>query len=290
MLRRGKVYRATRWWVPGVATEYTARMVPEPVIRSATNSSLRLVRSVRAGKAPGLVVLEGDRLIEDARQAGLGLDLVLVGERRSERGDAWKRAGLQVRVVQDSLLKRVSQLRTPPGTLAVCATPPSASLGDLRPEGEPLVLVIAGVSDPGNLGSLVRAAEAAGVSAVVVLEGGASPDNEKALRGSMGSLLRMPVVRESRPKKVLEELSARGFRHGTAATRGGIPPGRFDWSGPLALWIGSETGELFEGAEALEGITIPMAGRVESLNVSVAAAILLFAAGRNEVGSRSGGA
>lgn len=269
-------------YVPGVATEYTAAMVPEPVIRSATNSSLRLVRSVRGGKAPGLVVLEGDRLIEDARQAGLGLDLVLVAERRSEQGEFWSRAGLQVRLVQDSLLKRISQLRSPPGTLAVCATPKGHSLGDLRPEGSPLVLVIVGVSDPGNLGSLVRAAEAAGAKAVVVLEGGASPYNEKALRGSMGSLLRMPIVRESRPKKVLEELSARGFRHGYAATRGGQSPSEFDWSGPMALWIGSETGELFEGAAGLEGVTIPMSGRVESLNVSVAASILLFAAGRNE--------
>lgn len=141
-----------------------------------------------------------------------------------------------------------------------------------------LVAVAAGIGDPGNLGALARAAEAAGASALVVTGSGCSPWNEKALRGSMGSLLRLPVavVREG----VVDALARLSFRQVRAATRGGVSLDAFNWSGPVALWLSSETGALPPEAETFEGVSIPMARGVESLNVAAAAAVLLFAAGR----------
>jgi TrmH family RNA methyltransferase len=142
------------------------------------------------------------------------------------------------------------------------------------------LLVVAGVADPGNLGALARSAEAAGVRALILLSGGTSPWNAKALRGSMGSLLRLPVVIAEDALQVGRELGDRGIRQAVAATRGGEAPASFDWKGPIALWVGSETGTLPDSGRGLEPLTIPMSGEVESLNVTVAASLLLFAAGR----------
>jgi TrmH family RNA methyltransferase len=161
--------------------------------------------------------------------------------------------------------------------LAVAAAPAERSLDALAPATAPLLAIACGVADPGNLGALARTAEAAGASALVLL-GGASPWNPKALRGSMGSLLRLPVVRLQGAELVRSALARAGWRQLRAATRGGAMFDETDWSPPLALWLASETGDLPDAALDVEAVTIPMAGPVESLNVTVAAAVLLFAA------------
>ena len=112
----------------------------------------------------------------------------------------------------------------------------------------------------------------------MILLGGASPWNSKALRGSMGSLLRLPLVLSEDAQSVRAALARGGWRQVRAAARGGAPYDRFDWRAPLALWIASETGVLPDDARDVEAVTIPMAGPVESLNVTTAAAVLLFAA------------
>ncbi len=254
-------------------------MVPEAVIRSASNPTLRRVRAVRAGLEREWLLLEGDRLIEEARAAGLELDLVLLAEERAAR--AGELAGHPVRLVQDHLLQKVSALKSSPGVLALVRAPRPRSLSELGGAPDSLVLVIAGVADPGNLGALVRAAEAAGARGVAVVEGGAGPWNEKAVRGSMGSLLRLPIAVEPDAERAAGQLRRRGFRQLRAATRGGADYRDLDWSGPIALWVGSETGELPVTTADFEGVTIPMSGRAESLNVTVAASILMFASGRS---------
>jgi TrmH family RNA methyltransferase len=246
------------------------------VIRSRSNACLKRVGGVLAGKEPETLVLEGERLVRDALGAGLALELLLLADDR-EVDDLDAR---DVRVVEAGLLGKVSALKTSPGVLALCAAPVAVPLAALAADARALVLVVAGVGDPGNLGALARAAEAAGATALVCLAGGASPWHPRALRGSMGSLLRLPVVAAARAEEVAATLAARGFRGAVAATRGGARPTEFDWSGPLALWVTGETGEAPFAAQALEPVTIPIAAPVESLNVTVAAALLLFAAGR----------
>jgi TrmH family RNA methyltransferase len=248
------------------------------IIRSRSNPSIKRVGAVRAGKLTGLV-LEGDRLIDDARRAGLALELVLVAESREERARELEASGTAVQRVGDGLLGSASELATSPGILAICAPPPARPAAGLEAGPRALVLVAAGVADPGNLGALARSAEAAGAQALCVVSG-ASPWNSKALRGSMGSLLRLPVHVFRDAGACARELTGRGFRQVRAATRGGVPMARFDWSGPIALWVGSETGELPGAAADLEAVTIPMRGAAESLNVAVAASLLLYASGR----------
>jgi TrmH family RNA methyltransferase len=252
-------------------------MADDSVIRSRAHPLIKRVGAIRAGREPGMLVLEGDRLIDDAIGAGLELETVLVAASRADRIAELVRKQQSVRAAADDLVQSVSALTTSPGILALCAAPLSVSLAELELDERALVLVVAGVADPGNLGAIARCAEAFGVRALVVARGGASPWNEKALRGSMGSLLRIPVCHGESADEIARVLEDRGVRQCAAATREGIDPVELDWSGPRALWISGETGALPAAARSFETLTIPMTGRAESLNVTVAAAVLLYA-------------
>lgn len=254
-------------------------MTLDPVIRSRSNAQLKRVGAVLAGKDRERILLEGARLVGDALGAGVALELVLVSEERTAEAEELTQRGATVKLVEPELLRRASSLETSPGVLAIADRPPLRALEDLAPEHAGLVLVVAGVQDPGNLGALARSAEAAGAEALVVLGGGARPFGVKALRGSMGSLLRLPVYEASQAAEVDVHLRGAGYRQVCAATRDGVAWDALDWSGPLALWVSGETGELPALAEAFEHVTIPMRGEVESLNITVAASLLLFAAG-----------
>lgn len=257
------------------------------LIRSASNARLERLRAALAGREPGVLVLEGDRLVEDALAGGLAFELALVCESREEKALELEARGVAVSRCAEGLLQGLSRLTTSPGVMALARTPPPVALEELTPRGEDLLLVVSGVAEPGNLGALARSAEAFGARALVVLEGGVSPWNEKALRGSMGSLLRLPVCRPRSAAEAASLLDGLGYRQVRAATRGGLAPEAVDWSGRLALWIGAETGGLPPEAQAFTAVTIPLAGAVESLNVAVAGALLLRAAGR--VPSAEGG-
>jgi RNA methyltransferase, TrmH family len=258
-------------------------MRPDQVIRSQANPLLKRVGAVAAGRERSLVLLEGERLVRDALGAGWLLDLVLLSERlgESELSRALEGAVGELRWVEEPLLERVSDLETAPGILALARRPVSRELALEEHGPRDLLLVAAGIADPGNLGALARSAEAAGAAGLVTL-GGASPWRPKALRGSMGSLLRLPVfdagAEDAAALRV--QLDRLGFRSVRAELRGGAPYDQLDWSGRVALWVASETGRWPAGTEDLEAVTIPMAGAVESLNVTVAASILLYSAGR----------
>lgn len=252
-------------------------------IRSASNPHLKRLRAIIAGREPDRMALEGDRLIDEALRQELTLDLALVSDERPERASELADR-VEVRLVDASLLARASSLVTPPGAVALARRPPARELGELALDARSLVVVVAGVQDPGNLGALARTAEAAGARAVIRLGRGCSPWNSKALRGSMGSLLRLAVVEPDDVAGAARQLAELGFRHVRAQTRDGTEHGRFDWSGRVALWVTAETGSVPDGVEAIafEAVSIPMAPGVESLNVTAAAAVLLFAAGRTK--------
>jgi len=242
------------------------------------------VRGAIAGREPDLIVLEGERLICEARQQGLVLELLLLSADRVEELARDVFAGADFLPVDPALLERTSALTSSPGCLALVRCPREGALDELPLDSSALILVTAGVSDPGNLGALARTAEAAGAAALCVVGPGASPWGAKAVRGSMGSLLRLPVVRADDADALAAGLRARGVRQVRAVTRGGALLGDFDWTGSIALWVASETGGMPQVAEDFDGVSIPMAGAVESLNVGAAAAALLFAAAAQREG------
>ena len=255
-------------------------MSADAVIRSRSNPLVQRARAVVAGKERGVIALEGERLVEDALRGGRELEVVLVAHDRADLADSLAKRRVRVQLLDAELVAHVSSLETSPGILALAPTPVGFDPATLPLDARTLVLVVAGIADPGNLGALSRAAEAFGVTALVVLSGSASPWNGKALRGSMGSLLRLPVAHGLEAEACAKLLAQRHVRQVCAATRDGADPTRFDWKGPLALWVTGETGSIPEAAARFERLTIPIAAGVESLNVTVAASVLLFSAGR----------
>lgn len=200
--------------------------------------------------------------------------------------DAAAADGVPVQIVPDALADAISPARTPTGVVAL-ADVRLVDLDEVTAGSLPLVVVLAGVQDPGNVGTIVRTAEAAGASGVVLLEGTADPFGWKALRGSMGSALRVPVHRAADTTGVLAALRARGLQLVAADSTADGARALPDLLRPSALVVGAE-GQGLPDAVSVEAdavVRIPLSAPVESLNVAVATALLLF-----EVRRRRGGA
>lgn len=183
-------------------------------------------------------------------------------------------AGARVFELAPGVLERLASTVTPQPVLAVF---PVLDLPAV-PEESDFVVVMADVRDPGNAGTVLRTADAAGVGAVVCCGGTVDPYNPKTVRASAGSIFHVPFVLAEDPAQTLSDLGESGFRRLGAVARGGDDYARVDWSGSIALVLGNEAWGLPEGLplEALVGI--PMAGRAESLNVGTACAVLCFEA------------
>jgi len=251
-------------------------MIDEIPIRSRANPIWKKIGQLLAGKDKSLILLEGERLVADAAEARCALSPVLVSTEREELARKYDELGYPVQLVDPRLFRELSALKNSPGIVALCKTPVNLRLESLKLGPRSLVLVAHEISDPGNLGALARSAEAFGAAALALTKGSTAPYSDKALRGSMGSLLRLPVAHGWDPEELRALLSSLGCRHACASTRTGKDPRAFDWMGPIALWLGAETGALPAAAKNFEKLTIPVAGKVESLNVTVAASVLLY--------------
>jgi TrmH family RNA methyltransferase len=192
--------------------------------------------------------------------------------------------GIRVFELGPGVVEKVADTVTPQPLLAVVRTP-EATLENL--EGASFVVVCVDVRDPGNAGAVIRSADAAGADAVVCCAGTVDPFNPKTVRASAGSVLHIPVVAGGEPAEVLDALAERGMRRLAAVAHGGTGYTEVDLVAPLALGLGNEASGLPGGlGDRLDGgLTIPMAGKAESLNVSMAAAVLCFEVRR----ARSGG-
>jgi TrmH family RNA methyltransferase len=181
----------------------------------------------------------------------------------------------------------MSPARSPSGVVALARRPVEGTSG-MFSRGTPLVVIAVDVQDPGNFGALLRSAEAGGATGVIATESGADPFGWKALRGAMGSAFRLPVARVSDGAAAVALARSHGLRVAAAIGRGGTPMSDADLTGPLALVVGGEGSGLLEAlvTAADARITIPMTPPVESLNVSVAAALLVFEARRQRASHR----
>jgi TrmH family RNA methyltransferase len=268
-------------------------MVGSAAIRSRSNPLVRRLRALKQrGAEVDLCLLEGPTLVEEALSAGVALEEVAVSPRLAEsaRGrrlvGRLRGAGSPVREVDETVLASLSELETSPGMLALARRPTFDE--ERLYDGTPLIAVAAGIQNPGNLGGLLRTAEAAGASGAYVTDGSADPLSWKSLRGSMGSALRLPHVR-ARPREVLQRLRDRGVRRiATTVDPGATPYDHADLRGPVAFLFGPEGGGLPEDLRAAADLRlrIPMRPPVESLNVGVAAGILLYEAARQRRLSR----
>lgn len=238
----------------------------------------RLVRRASLREAERAFVLEGARVVAEALDAGAPLEAVYVASGADGVGPLLLRAldaGVRVHELGPGVLERVAGTVTPQPVLAVSAFL-DVPLDDVL--GADLVVVCVDVRDPGNAGTVLRTAEAAGAGAVVFCDGSVDPYNPKAVRSSAGSLFHVPVVAGGRPADVLARLGAAGVaRLGTVA-EGGTDLAGVDLTRRVAVVLGNEAVGLPPGIEADldELVSIPMAGRTSSLNVGMAAAVVCF--------------
>lgn len=245
----------------------------------------RFRRAARRAPSEPCVLLDGEHLIRDAMAAGLRLEVVLAThERWAELADLAAALGalptpLALYDASPGVLDAASPVKTPSGIVALARWQPAA-VEDTFAEPRPLVIAAVDVQDPGNVGAIVRSADALGASGVIAAGASADPAGWKALRGSMGSAFRVPVARATLESTMgaAREAGARIY----AAAPGGTPADRCDLRSPALLLLGSEGLGLPDSAlvEAHERIAIPMRRNVDSLNVAVSAALLLYEARR----------
>lgn len=225
-------------------------------------------------------VVEGPTLVGDALDAGAELECVFAApgaaEPVVERAAA---VGVPVFQLAAGVLERVAGTVSPQAVLAIARTV-DVDLAELSEQT--LVVVCVDVRDPGNLGTVLRSAEASGVGGIICCDGSVDVYNPKCVRASAGSLFHTRVVARGDPVKVLGTLGDWGLRRLGTRPGSGEPYHGVDLTAPTALVLGNEANGLpAPAAAALDGwVTIPMAGRSESLNVGMAAAVLCFEAAR----------
>lgn len=258
-------------------------------IESAQNKRIKWLASLknaRRRKEEGVVVAEGVRLVEMAAEAGWAMRFCLVTaeaarEERTERILARLASlGCPLAEVTPEVYKKASDTDAPQGILLVLEER-GASLAALAMRQEMHVVVLDGVQDPGNAGTIVRTADAAGADAVVCLEDTIDVFSAKAVRASMGSVFHVPVVRNVSRTALCEFLQQGRVRLLAAdLDEAAQPYYAADYSGRLALAFGNEgngvSDEVRRMAEAK--LFIPMFGKAESLNVAAAAALVLYEA------------
>jgi len=190
-------------------------------------------------------------------------------------------AGSRVYELEPGVLARVADTVTPQPVVAIVPQV-DVALSALGDAGADFLVVCVDIRDPGSAGTVLRSAEAAGAAGVICCQGSVDVFNPKTVRASAGAVFHVPVVLGGHPKEVLDRVGGWGLRRLGAAPRGGEEYSRADLAVPVALVLGNEAHGLpAEIDAALDGtITIPMAGRAESLNVGMAAAILCFEAAR----------
>jgi TrmH family RNA methyltransferase len=254
------------------------------IIESRQHAIVKRFRAA-AGGEDRYALIDGWHLLAEAVGAGLVFDLVAVTREAASEPDARRLDVLPettpVVTVTTSVMAAISPVRTPTGVAALVERREFSLAAALGP-APALAVVAVDLQDPGNAGALVRAAEAGGATGVVLAGAAADPWRWKALRASMGSTFRLPVVRATDAARIADELAAANLTLIAAVPRGGIDMAAVDLARPTALLIGGEGGGLpgrWLDLAAVR-ISIPMAPAVESLNAAIAAAILVFEARR----------
>lgn len=249
-------------------------------IASSRNPLLKEIRKALHRGAltdSGCAVAETFHLLDEALRSDCEVRAVLASE--SAEADVIRRLnGQSVSVVPDALFHQIASTETSQGVIAL-VKPRAWTFDDLA-RGRSLIVLLDGVQDPGNAGTITRAAEAFGATGIVFLKGSVSPFNAKTLRASAGSLFRLPFLYAMNAEVAMRTLTEHGLRLYSAVPRARKAVEQVDLASPCAIAIGSEAhgvGDVLK--DASEPVSIPTSG-VESLNAAMAASVILYEAGR----------
>ena len=258
-----------------------------PPLSKAREKVLARLLTRKYRQAERLFLAEGVRLVEEALECGVRIEWAVAAPEAGERATLSIRKLLERKIpiyqAEEKTLRKALDVVTPQALAAVCRQPQSR-LEDLSIPESALVVVCDGLKEPGNLGAVVRVAASAGAHAVLAGPETVDIFNPKALRGSMGALFRMPVIEVADPESLRSFLSGHNFSVFTAAAHGESVFEVNRFPARTALVLGSE-GQGSAHFPESRRVSVPMAGNVESLNVAVAAGIILYEISRrSEIG------
>ncbi len=248
------------------------------IIRSSDNQFLKKIRKVQdRKKCPELVYIEGLRIVTDCLLSGGRCDSLILSERKVEEGRSiaseYGIDDASVYVLDDKLFDKISQTVNSQGIAMICECP--QLLNDLPLRGNDVICVLENVQDPGNVGTIIRMADAFDMSAVILTKGSCDPFGDKALRASMGSAWHIPVVMFDDEELLFGKLADNGITSIAMHLHGDDLFGS-DIKFPVAFFIGNEGKGLseFASSRCTSKVKIPMPGKAESLNAASAASVI----------------
>lgn len=254
------------------------------IIRSKDNKFLKHGKKLNIRKfrqEDNEFLIEGLRFVEEAVAADAHIKYCLLseslkGDRASQLMDNMKNKNISVYMVEDELIDEICDTKTPQGIAAVVERH-ELSLDDIISRGT-FLLIVDRIQDPGNLGTIIRTAHAAGVSGIVISNGTVDPYSPKVLRSTMGSIFNVPLTEFHDLSEVIGKIKGLGFKVYASSLNGSLPYYSETYSPKTAIIVGNEANgidsEVIGQSDSL--IKIPMPGGSESLNASVACGILLF--------------
>jgi RNA methyltransferase, TrmH family len=263
--------------------------MPISFISSKDNPLLKTIRLMMSGsrRSPErLVIAEGIRVLEEANGAGCEIETVVCSEffgsdvREKCLRDAWLSKQIPIYRIGEKLFQSISGVQTPQGAIALVRAP-KLLLEDTTPAPNALILCACEIQDPGNMGTLIRTAVAAGATQICTTRGSVSARNPKSIRSSAGAFFHLPLIEHAEASDIRAYCNAYSIQPYRTDPREGIPYTKADFKKPCAIFLGNEgsgiSQDVFAGFPAIH---IAMAEGVESLNVAMAGAVILFEAFR----------
>ena len=248
------------------------------MITSAGNQQMKnlalLMKKAKARNEQGIFVVEGRKMAEEIPHGWLKKTYV---SESFERENALFLKDKDYEVVSDAVFKAVSDTQTPQGILCLVKKP-SYQLNDLLVDKNPHLLIVESIQDPGNLGTMLRTGEGAGISGVIMNQSTVDLFNPKTIRSTMGSIYRVPFYVAADLEQTILELKEQGIKVYAAHLKGTLCYDEPDYRGPSAFLIGNEGNGLSDAVAGCADtyIKIPMQGQVESLNAAISAALLMY--------------
>ncbi|MGX4587402.1 TrmH family RNA methyltransferase [Paenibacillus chitinolyticus] len=271
-----------------------AQAYNQPDITSVQNNRVKEWAGLldRKGRQKaGAFLIEGIHLVEEAVRAGAPVRTLVYEADKGLPGtlaDHAEAAGIETVSVTRPIMERCTDTETPQGMFAVVDKPAEPAETLLADTGSDLVVVVDGVQDPGNLGTIIRSADAVGASAVVLGRGTVDLYNPKAIRSTMGSLFHLPIV-EADLQELLPAAREAGRQIVVTSLQADSSCYALDMTRPTWLVVGNEGRGVSDAAGELatHRVIIPMQGQAESLNVAMATTVLLFEASRQRLAGSS---
>ena len=250
------------------------------MITSASNDKIKeikkLIKSASRRKETGLYIVEGIRMVREIPADAV--KTLYVAESMTDKfADICSQIPAEVEIVRDSVFQSMSDTNTPQGILAEVYQTARTEDDLFAGDAEPFLLIIERLQDPGNLGTIIRAAEGAGVTGIILSADTVDIYNPKVIRSTMGSIFRMPIVVAGDLAAATEHVKTRGIRVYGAHLNGETFYEK-DFTGGCAFLIGNEGNGLSDeiSAKADDLIRIPMCGQVESLNAAISTAVIAY--------------